>query len=208
MRIRTILAAAAAPAALAAALLGTAAPAAHAATTGATGSVTCGSTDQNNPQVLGGTISKNLDVPAGQYCSLQWAHVTGNVSVEGVLSSSATIFDRNVGVSGPGSQLWLFNFPSHIKGNVSVTSSSGVSGGNAYGTSFGDNTGDGYQGPDSATANGSQIDGNFSFLNNTGALYVGAPLHVSGSFTASGNTQYPAHWDADGLTASGGISIS
>jgi hypothetical protein len=206
MRIRTILTAAAVPAALAAALLGTASQASAATThpavlTAANATVCTGD--------LGGTITGNIDVPAGQTCRLMWAEVTGNVTVEGTLWASATIFDGNVTVTGDGSQLWLANYPSHIKGNLIITGSSGVSGGNAYGTSFGDNTGDGYQGPDAATAAGSsQIDGGLTFQNNTGALYVGSPLHVSGKFTASGNSQYPAHWDTSGLTVSGKTSVS
>jgi hypothetical protein len=79
---------------------------------------------------------------------------------------AADVVDRNVTVSGPGSQLWLANQASHIKGNLTVHDSSGAWNGSA-GTSFGDNTG--YAGPDAATADGtSQVDGNFSFLNNTG----------------------------------------
>jgi hypothetical protein len=149
-------------------------------------------------QTLSGTY-KNIDVPAGVTAKIEWSHVTGQVSVEGVLSSAATIFDHNVGVSGPGSELWLFNQASHIKGDLTVANSSGGWNGSA-GTSFGANTG--YAGPDAATANGSQVDGNFSFQNNTGWLYVGSPLNVVGSFTASGNAAYPAHFDISGLTAS------
>jgi hypothetical protein len=172
--------------------------------TSATSSIRCGSSDPaHGGQVLSGTITKNVRVPADQYCSLQWAHVAGNVSVDGVLSSSATIFDHNVGVNGPGSQLWLFNYASHIKGNLSVTSSSG--GWNGTGrTSFVDNTDS--VGPYGNPAGGSQVDGSFSFQNNTGSLYVGSPLNV-GSFTASGNGPYanPAgQFDYSGhLTVSG-----
>jgi hypothetical protein len=94
------------------------------ANAGATGS--CGSSDlAGGGQVLGGTINKNIDVPAGKYCSLQWAEVTGNVSAEGALSATGTVFNRNVAVSGPVSvpvsELSLFNYASHIKGNLSVT---------------------------------------------------------------------------------------
>jgi hypothetical protein len=151
--------------------------------------------------VLSGTINQNVNVPAGMYCSLQWAHVTGtnNVTVAGVLSATATVFDHNVTVSGPGSELWLFNYASHIKGNLSVTSSSGGWNGSA-GTSFGDNTS--YAGPDAQTANGtSQIDGSFTFQNNTGWLYIGGPLHALRGFTASGNGPYanPSWYDISGL---------
>jgi len=153
-----------------------------------------------------GSINENVDVRAGSSIWLGWTHVTGNVTVEGALTMAADVVDRNVTVSGPGSQLWLANQASHIKGNLTVHDSSGAWNGSA-GTSFGDNTG--YAGPDAATADGtSQVDGNFSFLNNTGWLYVGSPLHVGGSFTASGNAAYPAHFDDSGLSASGGKSIS
>jgi hypothetical protein len=160
-----------------------------------------------NGQILSGTY-KNIDVPAGVTAHIEWSHVTGNVTVEGVLGSTATIFDHNVDVSGPGSQLWLYNYASHIQGNLSVTNSSGAWNGSG-GTSFGDNTS--YVGPDAATANGtSQVDGNFKFQNNTGWLYVGGPLQVGGNFTASDNGPYanPGHFDHSGLTVSGNSSIS
>jgi hypothetical protein len=210
MRIRTILAAAAAPAALAAALLGAAAPAAHAATTSAPAMITCGSTDPTGGgQVLGSdAIIKNLDVPAGKYCSLQWAHVTGNVTVEGVLTLSATTVNGNVTVSGggpagSGSQLWLVSYPSHIIGNLTVTGSAGGPNGNGdrNGTSFGDNASTDYQG--GPVIGASQVDGNFSFTGNTGWLYVGSPLHVKGNFTASGNGPYTwsGAFDYSGVSA-------
>ena len=47
--------------------------------------------------------------------------MTGNVSAEGALSATGTVVNRNVAVSGPGSELSLFNYASHIKGNLSVT---------------------------------------------------------------------------------------
>jgi hypothetical protein len=121
------------------------------------------------------------------------------VSVEGVLSSSATTFDHNVGVSGPGSELSLFNYASHIKGNLSVTSSSGGWNGSG-GTSFADNAA--YNGP-------SQVDGDFSFQNNTGCMYVGGSQNVGGSFTASANGPYAnlGQFDYSGLTV-GGSPIS
>jgi hypothetical protein len=157
-------------------------------------------TTQEQADALSGTINENVDVPAGTSIWLGWTHVTGNVTIEGKLTMAADVVDGNVTVSGPGSQLWLANQASHIKGNLTVHDSSGAWNGSA-GTSFGDNTG--YAGPDAATADGtSQVDGNFSFVNNTGWLYVGSPLHVGGSFTASGNAAYPAHFDISGLTGS------
>src|SRR5262245_45865065 len=126
MRIRTILAAAAAPAALAAILLGTAGQASAAVKPPAT--ITCGDTSQATDvggQVMTGLVDGNLIVPVGTYCSFQWAEVTGNVSVQGKLSAAATTFDKNVNASGPRSGLQLFNNPSEIKGNLTITGSSG-----------------------------------------------------------------------------------
>jgi hypothetical protein len=220
MKLTKIIAAAAAPLALGGVMLATASHASAvtpAVLTAAsvqghtTGSVTCTAGNQESLNAMG-TVNGNLDVPAGATCQLRWVHVTGSVSVEGALSATAVVFDRNVSVSGPGSQLWLFNQASHIKGNLSVTSSSGAWNGSA-GTSFGDNTDQpATLWPDAATANGvSQVDGNFSFTGNTGWLYVGSPLHVGGNFTASGNGPYanPAvQFDYSGLAVQGHSSIS
>jgi len=61
----------------------------------------------------------------------------------------------------------------------------------------------------SPATSSSQVDGNFTYQNNTGGwLYVGSPLRVVHNFTASGNTAYPAHWDTSGLTVSGKTSVS
>ena len=60
--------------------------------------------------------------------------------------------------------------------------------------------------PDAASAAGTQIDGYLNFTGNTGALYVGGPMHVSGKFTASSNDM--SHWTKDGLTVSGKQVIS
>jgi hypothetical protein len=205
------LVATAAPAALAAALLGS--TAASAATTpnpnpGNGAVVITSQTQLDNLVAQGnGTITKNIDVPASvSNIWLGWTHVTGNVTVEGTLSMTADVINGNVTVSGPGSQLWLANYASHITGNLTVQNSSGAWNGSA-GTSFGDNTG--YAGPDAATADGSsQVDGNFTYQNNTGWLYVGSPLRVLHNFTASGNAAYPAHWDTSDLTASGKTTVS
>jgi hypothetical protein len=207
------LVAAAGPAALAAVLLGS--TAASAATTpNPNPNTTIEITSQGQLDNLvaqgNGTITKNIDVPASVTQAdniwLGWTHVTGNVTVEGTLTMTADVINGNVTVGGPGSQLWLANYASHITGNLTVHDSSGAWNGSA-GTSFGDNTG--YAGPDAATADGSsQVDGNFTYQNNTGWLYVGSPLRVLHNFTASGNTAYPAHWDTSGLTVSGKTSVS
>jgi hypothetical protein len=208
MRIRTILVTAAAPLALGGVLL--TATGAHAAVlTSANPNSTITVKDQGEADALmaQGTITKNVDVPAGAEVQLRWVTIEGNVTVEGQLGVAADVIDGNVTVSGPGAGLALFNQASHIEGNLTVTGSSGYDGGNAYGWSLFDNTA--YAGPDAATANGtSQVDGGLTFTNNTGALYVDSPLHVAGKLTASGNTQYPTHWDTNGLTVSGKQSVS
>jgi hypothetical protein len=219
MRIRTILAAAAAPLAIGGVLL--TATAASAAPTGPNphSYTTVGSNDPTQPQVINSTFAGNIDVPKGEYASIQGAEVQGNVTVEGALSATAATFDGNVTVSGPGSQLSLFNNVSHIKGNLSVSGSSGDYsgvGGYMYGKSFGDNAvwpvGN-YQ-----DTNGvSQVDGNFSFTGNTGGLDIGGSLHVNGNFTASNNGPYanglgilnnPGWFSTGGLTADGHVTVS
>src|SRR6516164_157474 len=88
MRIRTILAAAAVPAALAASLLGTtAASAAANPNAGTTGMTTC-TTDGLGPSV----ITTNLNVPAGATCRLYGNEVKGNVSVQGSLVAFGATF--------------------------------------------------------------------------------------------------------------------
>lgn len=203
---------AAAPAALAAVLLGTSSQVSAATNPNPNSVVSITSQAQLDNLVAqgNGTITKNIDLPASVTQAvniwLGWTHVTGNVTVEGTLSMTADVMNGNVTVSGPGSQLWLGNYASHITGNLWVHDSSGAWNGSA-GTSFGDNTG--HAGPDAATADGSsQVDGNFTYQNNSGWLYVGSPLRVVHNFTASGNAAYPAHWATSGLTVSGKTSVS
>ena len=202
MRIRIILAAAAAPAALAAVLLGTTVGQASAATNPGNGAVII--TSQAQADALSGTtINKNVDVPAGvtrpdgSPIWLSWAHITGNLSIEGNVFLSADTVDGNVTVSGPGSFLGLSNYASHFGGNVSVLFSSGIYQGGPGTMSFGNWTQ--YNAP-------SQVDGSFTFINNSGGLYSGYPMHVSGSFTYTGNTG-PA-LDRSGLTVDGQQVVS
>ena len=182
MRIRTILAAGAVPAALAATLLGTA----GAASAAATGAVTITSQAQADTLVQSGVIAKNIDVPQGVSISLG----SGVGSFQGglVINGNVTVSDNGDGAApGSASQLSLFNNPSHITRNLTVTGSAGGDNGNGNrnGTSFADNA-DQPWGPTPVT----QIDGNFTFTGNTGWLYVGAPVHVNGNFTANGNGPY------------------
>jgi hypothetical protein len=204
MRIRTILAVAAAPAALAAVLLGTAGQASAATTNGNPGNGAVVITSQAQADALSGTtINKNVDVPAGvtrpdgSPIWLSWAHITGNVSIEGNVFMSADTVDGNVTVSGPGSFLGLSNYASHFGRNLTVQNSSGIYTGGPGTTSFGNWTQ--YNAP-------SQVDGSFTFTGNSGGLYSGYPMHVSGSFTYSGNTG--AVLDRSGLTVDGKQLVS
>ena len=205
MRIRTILAAAAAPAALAAVLLGT--TAANAATNPnanpGNGAVVITSQSQLDKLVAqgNGTINKNVVVPASVTQAdniwLGWTHVTGNVSVEGYLTMTGDTVDGNVTVSGPGSFLGLSNFASHFGRNLTVQNSSGTYQGGPGTMSFGNWTQ--YNAP-------SQVDGSFTFINNSGGLYSGYPMHVTGGFTYTGNTGPVL--DRGGLNVDGQQNIS
>ena len=140
----------------------------------------------------GTTINKNVDVPAGvtrpdgSPIWLSWAHITGNVSIEGNVYMSGDTVDGNVTVSGPGSFLGLSNYASHFARNLTVQNSSGIYTGGPGTTSFGNWT---QYDPQVSGAQGvSQVDGSFTFINNSGGLYSGYPMHVSGGFTYTGNT--------------------
>lgn len=211
MRIRTILAAAAAPAALAAVLLGTAGQASAAQLNNPAGNPGNGAavikTQADADKLSSTTTAKNVDIPAGVNVSISWATITGNVSVEGVLHASADTFTRNVEVSGPGSALSMESFASHIGGNLSVHDSSGMNMNNSDGTSLLDNAH--YWGP-------STVAGDFSFLRNTGRLYVEGPqdnvmtLQVR-NFTLAGNGPYNnpgAAFSYVGLQVLGSSTIS
>ena len=209
MRIRIILAAAAAPAALAAVVLGSTAGSASAAPNPGNGAVVI--TSQAQADALSGTtINKNVDVPAGvtrpdgSPIWLSWAHITGNVSIEGNVFMAADTVDGNVTVSGPGSFLGLSNQASHFGRNLTVQNSSGIYTGGPGTTSFGNWTQ--YPGAGQPTAT-SQVDGNFIFAGNTGGLYSGYPLHVSGNFVYAGNTVTPS-LDRTGLSVDGQSFVS
>jgi hypothetical protein len=211
MRIRTILAAAAAPAALAAVLLGTAGHASAATVNQPNPNSVIVVHDQAGLDALGGTINKNVDIAADAQPAagkdtlwLQGTTINGNLTVEGQLMMTGDTINGNVTESGPGSFLGLTNYASHITGNLTVTGSSGVYQGGPGGRAFGNWTQ--YNGP-------SQVDGGFTFTNNTGSLYVAYPMHVSGKFTASGNGPYARAdmpqwtWDTSGLTVDGKTSV-
>ena len=208
MRIRTILAAAAVPAALAASLLG--ATAASAAPNPNPGNGAVVITSQTQADALSGTtINKNVDVPAGvtrpdgSPIWLTYAHITGNVSIEGDVMMAADTVDGNVTVSGPGSFLGLNNQASHFGRDLTVQNSSGIYTGGPGTTAFGNWTQ--YPGAGQPTAT-SQVDGSFTFTGNSGGLYSGYPMHVNGSFTYSGNTG--PDLDRSGLAVDGPQNIS
>jgi hypothetical protein len=154
-----------------------------------------------------GTITKNIDVPASVTQAdnlwLSWTHVTGNVTVEGYLTMASDLIDGNVTVSGPGSFLAWTNQANHVKGNLIVQGSSGTYQGGPGTMSFGDWTQ--YPGADLPTAV-SQVDGGLTFTNNSGGLYAGYPMHVSGKFTYTGNTGPVL--DRGGLTVDGKQVVS
>jgi hypothetical protein len=209
MRIRTILAAAAAPAALAGVLLGTAGQASAATVPNPKSVIT-----MTNDHVGYAEFAKSIDVPAGVRFQLDGGVIHGNVTVEGTLVLGGVTVDGNVTVSdngiartpGTGAELVLQNNASHITGNLTVTGSVGGENGNTprNGTAYFTNASQPW-GPVPVT----QIDGNFTFTNNPGWLYVGAPMHVNGHFTASANGPYgnSAGWTPDGVSADGGTSV-
>ena len=173
MRIRTILAAAVVPAALAASLLGsTAAGAATNPNPTATGTTTCTS-DGLSPSV----ITTNLNVPAGATCRLYGNEVKGNVSVQGSLVAFGATFDRNVSVTG-GSFAGA-NWGVTIKGNLSFVDPATYS----Y---------NGFWGNQGGTT--STVDGNMSYVIDSSTaypcyqsplLYFGGGTTVNGSFSYS-----------------------
>jgi hypothetical protein len=196
MRIRTILAAAAVPAALAASLLGTtAASAAANPNAGTTGMTTC-TTDGLGPSV----ITTNLNVPAGATCRLYGNEVKGNVSVQGSLVAFGATFDRNVSVTG-GSFAGVNNGVT-IKGNLSFVDPATYS----Y---------NGFWGNQGGTTN--TVDGNMSYVIDSSTaypcyqsplLYFGGGTTVNGSFNYSDQgTGFAGHLDQGGLTVKGSTSI-
>ena len=206
MRIRTILAAAAVPAALAASLLGTTAASATNPPPPPVGTIAIKTAAQADA-LSGTTINKNVDIPASvtqaKNVWLSYIHITGRLTVEGVVTMAGDTVDGNTYVSGPGSFLGLTNQASHFKRNLTVQNSSGIYTGGPGTTSFGNWTQ--YAGADLPTAV-SQVDGSFTFINNSGGLYSGYPMHVTGGFTYTGNTGPVL--DRGGLNVDGQQNIS
>ena len=194
MRIRTILAAAVVPAALAASLLGsTAAGAATNPNPTATGTTTCTS-DGLSPSV----ITTNLNVPAGASCRLFGNEVKGNVSVQGSLVAFGATFDRNVSVTG--GSFAGENWGVTVKGNLSFVDPATYSY-NGFWGNYSHNT----------------VDGNLSYVIDSSTaypcyqsplLYFGGGTNVNGSFNYSDQgTGFAGHLDQGGLTVGGSQSI-
>jgi len=179
MRIRTILAAAAVPAALAASLLGATAASAAPNPNPGNGAVVITSQTQadNLMNTNQGVINKNVDVPAGAAVQLRYVDIKGNLSVEGKLSLASSQIEGNATVSGPGAGLSLFNDPgNHFYRNLTVNAAGGY-----YDSSY-INTGLGVY------SDGQQVDGSLTFTNNTSSgMDLSGSLTVNGSFTYSGN---------------------
>jgi hypothetical protein len=199
MRIRTILAAAAVPAALAATLLGTAASASAAANPNAnaspatTGMTTC-TTDGLSPSV----ITTNLNVPAGATCRLYGNEVKGNVTVQGTLAAFGATFDRNVSVTG--GSFGGSNWGVTIKGNLSFVDPA-TNSQNGFWGNYSPNT----------------VEGNLSYVIDSSTaypcyqsplLYFGGGTTVNGSFNYSDQgTGFAGHLDQTGLHVVGSKSI-
>jgi hypothetical protein len=188
MRIRTILAAAAVPAALAASLLGATAASA------ATGPIKVTDQQVADSLMAQGYIGNSIDVPAGADVQLRWVDVHGQVTVEGKLSLASSTIEGNTTVSGPGAGLSLFNDPGNtFWGSVTVNGAGGYYDGSWINTGLG------------VYSNGQQVNGGLTFTNNTGSrMSLNGSMTVNGKFTYSGN----ALPYAGGLTVSGKQVIS
>jgi hypothetical protein len=88
------------------------------------GTVTC-------TTFLTGPVDANVDVPAGQTCNNSGFEITGNVTVEGTLTSVNGTYDKNIIVADGGSVFFTFcegllcppHGGNHVAGNLSITGS-------------------------------------------------------------------------------------
>ena len=164
------------------------APAAGAAPTTTT-TTTCD--DSVSPVAGGATVAGNLVVPAGASCYLFYATVKGNTSVAGTLYADATTFNKNVSVNG--GTLMNINRAFTVKGNLSITNSSGING-----------TWEQYNDVRSV------VEGNFSYTYNSGPLFISyLGLEVKGNFTFAYNAPSATDWPytLGGLTVDGNSTI-
>jgi hypothetical protein len=141
-----------------------------------------------------GDIPGNFIVPVGVTAKIEWGTVQGNTTVQGTLSAAQATFVGNVDVDG--GHFYGFNGGFVAKKNFTIQNSP------ANGWII-----DGFwsETPGYFQPEGSEIDGNFSFLNNAGGLYVQGPTTVQGNFTYSGNA---VPYVAGALTVIGHSTIS
>jgi hypothetical protein len=145
----------------------------------ATGSTIC-NTGLGSQNQIGGTITANLDVPAGASCQMgPGSEVTGNVTVEGTLHVYGAHFDKNVTVNG--GSFVAGNQGARIEGNLSITNSNGEQNGFWSEEAWWD-TGQ----------TGSYVRGNFIYTGNSAPLWVGyGTTQVGKNFNYSSNTHAP-----------------
>lgn len=236
MRIRTILAAAAAPAALAAIVLGTAGQASAAQINNPAGNPGNGAVvikTQADANKLPYLVQQNVSVvaPASANVWIGYHEIQGNLNVTGHVTLASDILDHDVNVGGPNGYLDFSNQASHIKGNLNVTGSAGENVGAQANVSLDNHVqypgadlpplaGTG-TGPDNPARGMIQVDGNLSFTGNTSMPRIQYPMHVNGQFVYSGNTVTSNPWSpwggapipfdqswVSGLTPDGGQFIS
>jgi hypothetical protein len=144
-----------------------------------------------------GDIPGNFIVPAGVTAKIEWGTVQGNTTVQGTLNAAQATFVGNVDVNG--GHFSGFNGGFVAKNNVTIQNVPANSPGNGWHVA-----GFWSSQPPYFQPGGSEIDGNLSFLNNGGDLYVEGPTTVQGNFTYSGN----AVPYSGGLTVVGHSTIS
>jgi hypothetical protein len=213
MHIRTILAAAAVPAALAATLLGASAASASVLPGTDPSTVTVASQADLDQLVVNGVIGKNINItaPVSANVWLGWTTVDGNVTIApgGHLSMTGDSINGNVTDHG---FLGLANYATEIHGNLSVTGSPGEYQGSWANAAFGDWTS--YAGGVAGLPAASQVDGGFTYTSDNTATALtnnmagGGPLHVHGKFTyAHGSAVNPYDGQTYQLYYQGGLQV-
>ena len=140
---------------------------------------------------ISGTVKGNIDIPAGYTVHAEYADVTGNATVEGTLIVAHSTFDKNVFVDG--GALTVINGGINVHNSLTIVGSAGdpSNGMNGF-----------YN--DAAT---NHI-GTFTYLNNSGQLYVGLNGGPTGTivrnFVFANNT---GGSDIGGLTVTGFTNV-
>jgi len=160
---------------------------------------------------ISGMIPSNLHVPAGATCTLNWAEVVGNASVDGTLISISSKFDMNVNVAGTVSFINNYQIPL-IGKSLSITNSSGNSG------IFGDTTeikgsvfvSGLHDGGSFSFSSNTTVDGGVSITGNLGSVDISS-TSIGGSLTCSGNNPAPTSWSINhgygsSVSAAGGVT--